>query len=120
MTARDGDYVQRLGVVLRQRDVGALRAFLVEQAGRYGDERQVEAIRQQADAELEAILHRMIVSRPDLGDLHAESERWLAEAGNPGASPPPVRQPGGRPPKRPGHRSPRGGRPRPGPRPPAT
>jgi hypothetical protein len=79
--AGDQEYGRLLGQVLRQRDVPALRAFLQEQAARYGDERQVEAIRNQTDSELELILHRMILSRPDLGDLHAESERRLTAAG---------------------------------------
>jgi hypothetical protein len=83
MTAGDREYVQRLGQVLRQRDVAALRAFLQEQAARYGDERQVDAIRNQSDAELEMMLHRMILSRPDLADLHAESQRHLGEGGGP-------------------------------------
>jgi hypothetical protein len=78
MTADDRAYVAQLGDVLRTRDVAALRAFLEAQAGRYGDTRQVEAIRAQSDAELEALLHRMTLARPDLARLHAESRRWLA------------------------------------------
>ena len=78
MSADDRSYVQQLGGVLRQRDVAGLRAFLEAQAGRYGDQHQVDAIRGQSDAEIEALLHRMIVSRPDLSSLHAESRRWLA------------------------------------------
>ncbi len=78
MTADDRSYVAQLGEVLRQRDVAALRAFLEAQAGRYGDDRQVDAIRAQSDVELETLLHRMIVSRPDLSALHSESRRWLA------------------------------------------
>jgi hypothetical protein len=87
VTADDRSYVAQLGEVLRQRDVGALRAFLEAQAGRYGDERQVDAIRAQSDAELETLLHRMIVSRPDLAQLHAESQRWLARQARPGRPP---------------------------------
>jgi hypothetical protein len=78
VTADDRSYVAQLGDVLRQRDVTALRAFLEAQAGRYGDARQVDAIRAQSDAELEALLRRMTLARPDLADLHAESQRWLA------------------------------------------
>lgn len=86
--ADDLDYVRRLGEVLRQRDVAALRAFLEAQAARYGDERQVQAIHEQSDQELELILHRMILARSDLGDLHAESQRRLApEGGSPGRQP---------------------------------
>jgi hypothetical protein len=87
VTPDDRSYVAQLGEVLRQRDVGALRAFLETQAGRYGDERQVDAIRAQSDAELETLLHRMIVSRLDLAPLHAESQRWLATQARPGRPP---------------------------------
>jgi hypothetical protein len=107
VTADDRSYFAHLVDVLRRRDVAALRAFLEAQAGRYGDEGQVEAIRAQSDAEIEALLHRMIVSRPDLSELHAESQRWLAgqgrpdrPAGPPGSGPsassrPPSRRPRG-------------------------
>jgi hypothetical protein len=78
VTSGDRDYSAQLGEVLRQRSVTALRAFLEEQAGRYGDERQVAAIRAQSDAELEQLLHRMTLARADLKRFHAESERWLA------------------------------------------
>ena len=88
MSAGDRDYVSRLGQVLRQRDPAALREFLAEQAGRFGDERQVADIRTKDEAEMELLLHRMIVARPDLADLHAESQRWLADRGA-GAAPRP-------------------------------
>ncbi len=81
MTAGDQDYVRQLGEILRRRDPEALRGFLVEQAARFGDERQVADVRERDPAELEALLHRMIVALPDLVDLHAESERWLATHG---------------------------------------
>jgi hypothetical protein len=48
MTAGDRDYVEQLGAVLRRQEASALRAFLIEQAARYGDDRQVAAIEQQA------------------------------------------------------------------------
>lgn len=92
MTAGDRDYVQQLGAVLRRREVGALRAFLIEQAARYGDDRQVAAIEQQGDDELTTLLHRMILARGDLADLHPASHRWLAEHGEL----PPGTPPGGR------------------------
>lgn len=98
MTADDRAYATQLGEVLRRRDVAALRAFLEAQAGRYGDERQVEAIRAQTDAELELLLHRMTLARPDLADLHAASERWLAGQGGPRPPDSPAR----RRPRRPG------------------
>ncbi|HZO25250.1 MAG TPA: hypothetical protein VFH48_04565 [Chloroflexota bacterium] len=105
MTADDRSYVAQLGEALRRRDVAVLRAFLEAQAGRYGDERQVEAIRAQSDAEIEALLHRMIVSRPDLAALHAESQRWLSGQAGPGRQ---GQQPAGTPPARPPGRRPRG------------
>jgi hypothetical protein len=78
MTADDRAYGAQLGDVLRQRSIPALRGFLEAQAGRYGDERQVESIQAQSDAEIEVLLHRMTLARDDLKDLHAESGRWLA------------------------------------------
>jgi hypothetical protein len=81
MTAGDRNYGHRLGEVLRRRDPIALREFLAEQARRFGDERQVADITGKDVAELERLLHRMIVARPDLADLHAASKRWLAEHG---------------------------------------
>ena len=97
MTADDRAYAVQLGDVLRQRDVPALRAFLEAQAGRYGGESQVEAIRAQSDAEIEVLLHRMTLARDDLKDLHAESGLWLATRLG-GAPPPPdgPRRPGPR------------------------
>lgn len=73
----DGSYVRRLGEVLRRRDPLALREFLAEQAGQYGDQRQVAEVRSKDDTEMETLLHRMILARPDLADLHAESKRRL-------------------------------------------
>ena len=109
MTTGDRDYVKQLGDVLRRRDPGALRAFLIEQAARYGDDRQVAAIEQQGDEELTTLLHRMILARGDLADLHPASQRGLAENG---ALPPDA--PGGghrRRPPGPGRRPPRPPRP---------
>jgi len=119
VTAGDSSYVERLGEVLRQRDVAALRAFLVDQAARFGDERQVESIRQQSDQELEILLHRMIVARPDLGALHAESQRFLAEVGlGPARSAQPARRASRPSSSAPGHRPSRP--PRPSRRPPGS
>lgn len=122
MTGGDRDYVQRLGRVLRGGDSAALREFLAEQAARYGDERQVGEIQARGPAEMEALRHQMIVARPDLADLHAASEWWLA---NHGAVPPagssPTPRPGSTGESRRGSRG-RGGGPKPtdgrGPRPP--
>jgi hypothetical protein len=73
----DGSYQERLGQILRLRDPDALRAFLVEQARRFADDRQVEAVNLQSDAELELIMHRMILARNDLADLQAASRAAL-------------------------------------------
>src|SRR5262245_8989112 len=98
MTADDRAYADQLGTVLRQRSVEALRAFLEAQAGRYGDERQVEAMRAQSDAELEMLMHRMTLARADLKHLHPVSERWLAaQATGPDRSAGGPRRPGPRP-----------------------
>ena len=105
MTAGDRDYVKQLGDVLRRRDAGALRAFLIEQAARYGDDHQVAAVEQQSDDELTTLLHRMILARGDLADLHPASQRWLADNG---ALPPGA--PGGSQRRRP-RGGPPGGRP---------
>ncbi|HEY8477045.1 MAG TPA: hypothetical protein VIN09_09305 [Chloroflexota bacterium] len=81
MARGDAEYVKQLGAVLRQRDVVALRTFLLASARRFGDERQVAEIEAKSDAELEETMHRMILARPDLKDLHAASRRWLAQRG---------------------------------------
>ena len=78
---RKESYATQLGAVLRRRDVTALRRFLVESAGRFGNERQVADVEQKSDAEMEELLHRMIVARPDLSDLHRASREWLFRHG---------------------------------------
>jgi hypothetical protein len=74
-------YRAQLGNVLRQRDVRALRAFLLQSAQRYGDARQVDDVEAKSEAELEELLHRMIVARNDLTDLHRASREWLFRHG---------------------------------------
>ena len=74
-------YVTQLGNVLRRRDTTVLRAFLIESAERFGDVRQVEDVQAKSDDELEELLHRMIVARPDLEDLHRASREWLFRHG---------------------------------------
>jgi hypothetical protein len=73
----DRNYQERLGATLRLQDKDALRAFLIEQARTFGGERQVEAVSNQSDAELELLMHRMILARPDLADLHPASRLVL-------------------------------------------
>ena len=81
MPPGEPSYVTRLGNVLRQRDIGVLRAFLLRSAERFGDTRQVDDVQAKSDADLEELLHRMIVARPDLEDLHRASREWLFRHG---------------------------------------
>ena len=78
---REPSYAAQLGSVLRRRDVVALRAFLVQSAARFGDMKQVNDVREKSDDEVEELLHRMIVARPDLDDLHRASREWLFRHG---------------------------------------
>jgi hypothetical protein len=78
---RESSYGDQLGAVLRRRDPLALRTFLIESAGRFGDSRQVADVERKSDAELEELLHRMIVARADLEDLHRASREWLFRHG---------------------------------------
>lgn len=73
----DSDYKAQLGAVLRRRDPGALHLFLRRSAASFGDERQVAEVEERSHAEIEELMHRMILTRPDLADLHAESRAWL-------------------------------------------
>ena len=78
---REPSYATRLGAVLRRRDAGALRSFLLESAQRFGDARQVADVQSKSDDEMHELLHRMIVARPDLADLHRASREWLFHHG---------------------------------------
>jgi hypothetical protein len=78
---REPSYATRLAAVLRQGDSAALRAFLLASAERYGDERQVADVEGKSDAEMEELLHRMIIARRDLDDLHRASREWLFHHG---------------------------------------
>jgi hypothetical protein len=78
---REPSYVTQLGNVLRRRDVGVLREFLLRSAERFGDSRQVADVRAKSPEEMEELLHRMIVARPDLKDLHRASREWLFRHG---------------------------------------
>ena len=78
---REPSYVAQLGNVLRQRDAGALQAFLARSAERFGDFRQVAEVQAKSPEEMEELLHRMIVARPDLKDLHRASREWLFRHG---------------------------------------
>jgi hypothetical protein len=78
---REQSYVAQLGNVLRRRDIVVLRAFLLQSAERFGDTRQVADVEAKSDDEMEELLHRMIVARPDLEDLHRASREWLFRRG---------------------------------------
>jgi hypothetical protein len=78
---REPSYAAQLGAVLRRRDAGALKSFLLESAERFGDARQVAEVEAKSDAEMDELLHRMIVARPDLIDLHRSSREWLFKHG---------------------------------------
>ena len=78
---REPSYAAQLGAVLRRRDATALRHFLLQAAERFGDERQVADVQEKSDAEMDELLHRMIISRPDLDDLHRASREWLFRHG---------------------------------------
>lgn len=78
MPDSDAKYVQRLSSVLRKRDVEELRDFLKQEAAQRDPEHvaEVDAI---PNHDLETRMHKMILARPDLADLHADARRWLRE-----------------------------------------
>ena len=81
MPPREPSYAAQLGAMLRKRDALALRAFLLRSAERFGDAKQVTDVEHKSPEELEELLHRMIVARPDLADLHRTSREWLFRHG---------------------------------------
>ena len=74
-------YRDELGATLRRRDPRALQLFLVHNARRFGDERQARELEARSGDELEELMHRMILARADLQDLHPASQAWLLERG---------------------------------------
>jgi hypothetical protein len=78
---RQPSYPAQLAAVLRQRNPLRLRAFLLESAARFGDQRQVDNVQSKSDQDMEELLHRMIVARADLQDLHRASREWLFRHG---------------------------------------
>lgn len=78
---REPSYVSQLGAVLRKRDAAVLKAFLLQSAERFGDATHVADVQARSDAEMDELLHRMIIARPDLQDLHRESREWLFRHG---------------------------------------
>jgi hypothetical protein len=77
----DQDYKARLGAVLRRRDPETLHLFLRQNASGFGDERQVVDVEERSHEEMEELMHRMILARTDMADLHAASRAWLAGRG---------------------------------------
>jgi hypothetical protein len=77
----DASYIERLGQVLRQQDPSSLRTFLAENARSYGGGDRAAEIERQSDAEIEALMHRMILARSDLSSLHVASRAWLQQRG---------------------------------------
>jgi hypothetical protein len=78
---REPSYATQLGAVLRRREPDVLRQFLIDSASRFGDSKQVADVDGKSDDEMEELLHRMIVARPDLSDLHRASREWLFRHG---------------------------------------
>jgi hypothetical protein len=78
---REPSYREQLGSVLRACDAAALRGFLLRSAERFGDPKQVDDVLAKSDDEVEELLHRMILARPDLSDLHRASREWLFRHG---------------------------------------
>jgi hypothetical protein len=79
--ASDQSYKHRLGAVLRRRDPVQLQLFLRAGAAAYGDDQQVRDVDSRGIEEIEELMYRMILARPDLSDLHAESRARLAARG---------------------------------------
>ncbi|MFN0073717.1 MAG: hypothetical protein ACKVVP_19730 [Chloroflexota bacterium] len=73
----DLGYRESLGRTLRRGSVSGLRAFLIGQAEAFGNEQHVQAIISQTEAELQTLMHRMILARTDLADLHPLSRAAL-------------------------------------------
>lgn len=80
MASNDASYGKRLSDVLKLRDVATLRAFLIEEAKMRDPERIME-IDSISDEDLEKRMYKMIIARPDLGDMHADARRWLRDNG---------------------------------------
>lgn len=74
-------YGDQLGAVLQQQDPSALRAFLVGKARQFGDLPQADEMEARSDEAMAELLHRMILARNDLADLHAASYHWLQAHG---------------------------------------
>lgn len=54
---------------------------MLASARRFGDARQVADVESKSNDEMRELLHRMIVARPDLKELHRASREWLFHRG---------------------------------------
>lgn len=68
-------YVNELGLVLRFRNLPALKEFY----GKWKEKMELPPM--PSDDALEAQMHQMICEFPSLADLHAESQAWLLAHG---------------------------------------
>jgi hypothetical protein len=59
-------YAEQLGEVLRRGDAGRLRRFLIENARKFGDARQVAELEGRSRDEMEELMRRMILARAEL------------------------------------------------------
>jgi hypothetical protein len=78
---KEPSYVQQLAATLRRGDPVALQMFLIQNARRFGDQRQVAEVEAKSRDQLEELMHRMILARADLKDLHRASREWLFRRG---------------------------------------
>jgi hypothetical protein len=69
--AAGADYNSQLKEVLRQGDVEQFRAFLQKDKRALPEEMLADKLK------LETMMHQLIVSMPDLADLHSTSRDWL-------------------------------------------
>ena len=74
----DATYVKQLSIVLRKRDIDALREFLREEASTR-DPLMAAEIDEISDCDLETRMYKMILARPDLSDIHSDARRWMNE-----------------------------------------
>lgn len=77
----DAAYVANMRDVLRKRDVSALREFLVRSATVRKEPEEAAQLESLSHDALEARMHKMIMARMDLADLHDESRKWLIAHG---------------------------------------
>ena len=81
MPERQRSYQAQLAAVLRKRVPLALRRFLVGNARTFGDSQDESELFSRTPDELRELMHRMILARPDLADLHRQSREWLFNKG---------------------------------------